>query len=126
MNIVLDIDGTITRCPAFFRVLARSIRDNGGKVYIVTSRSTLDGVKDLTRKELNSYRIEFDELIIISDKAQYQVHCPHDDLDWYEKYLWQKVAFCLNRNVKIVFEDDSRVISLFEKYAPDIQVFQVK
>ena len=127
MNIALDIDSTITRTPGFFSMLSRSVRQAGGKVYIVTSRSNADGVEVQTRKELASYAIEFDNLVIIADSGgQKQITCPHENLDWYQKYLWQKVKVCLDYNVRIVFEDDPKVISLFEEHAPDIQVFQVK
>ena len=127
MNIALDIDGTITKNPEFFSVLSQAIRQAGGKVYIVTSRSNADGVEVQTRKELASYAIEFDNLVIIADSGgQKQITCPHENLDWYQKYLWQKVAVCLDYNVGIVFEDDPKVISLFKEHAPDIQVFQVR
>ena len=127
MNIALDIDSTITRTPGFFSMLSRSVRQAGGKVYIVTSRSNADGVEDQTRKELAAYGIEFDDLVIIADSGgKEQITCPDEDLDWYKKYLWQKVRVCLDYNVRIVFEDDPKVISLFKEHAPDIQVFQVK
>ena len=127
MNIALDIDGTITRTPGFFSMLSRSVRQAGSKVYIVTSRSNAGGVEVQTRKDLALYGIEFDDLVIIADGGgNEQITCPHEDLDWYQKYLWQKVAVCLDYNVRVVFEDDPKVISLFEKHAPDIQVFQVK
>jgi len=127
MNIALDIDGTITKNPEFFSVLSQAIRQAGGKVYIFTSRSNADGVEVQTRKELDLYGIEFDDLVIIADGGgNEQITCPHEDLDWYKKYLWQKVKVCLDHNVHVVFEDDPKVISLFEEHAPDIQVFQVR
>ena len=104
MNIALDIDGTITRNPGFFSVLSQAVRQAGGKVYIVTSRSNADGVEVQTRKELAAYGIEFDDLVIIADSGgQEQIMCPHENLDWYQKYLWQKVWVCLDYNVRIVF-----------------------
>jgi hypothetical protein len=127
MNIALDIDGTITKNPGFFSLLSQSVRRAGGRVYIVTSRGNADGVEEQTRQELASYGLEFDALFIIADSGgQEQIACPHENLDWYQKYLWQKVRVCLDHNVHIVFDDDPKVVSLFEKYAPDIQVFQVR
>lgn len=128
MNIALDIDGTITKHPEFFAIVSRSIRASGGKVFIVTSRSNSNEVKVETQKELKSYGISFDELIIISDGKTEQKPCPHDkleELDWYQKYLYQKVTVCLEHEVAIVFEDDQKVIDLFKMYAPDIQVMKV-
>jgi len=125
MNIALDIDGTITKQPKFFAILSRAVRQSGGKVYVVTSRADSAGVRAETQKELKSYGIAYDELFIIPDAGREQIPCPHGDLDWYQKYLWQKVAVCLEHGVAIVFEDDDKVIELFKRYAPDIQVFRV-
>ena len=126
MNIALDIDDTITKSPSFFSLLSRSVRREGCRIYIITSRSNVDSVKEQTRQELLSYGVEFDELHVISNKDTGHVSCPYEELDWYQKYLWQKVSFCLDKAVSIVFEDDQKVIDLFKKYAPNIQVFQVR
>lgn len=126
MNIALDIDGTITKCPKFFAFLSRSVRGTGGKVYIITSRSSVAGVKELSQQELTSLGVEFDDLFIISNDKQNQILCPHGNLDWYQKYLWQKVSVCIDHKVCIVFEDDPKVVALFEEFAPDIQVFHVR
>jgi hypothetical protein len=125
MNVALDIDGTITAKPEFFAVLSKAIRANGGKVIIVTSRSNTTEVKAQTRRELRGYGIAFDELVVIADAAGDRLPCPHGDLDWYQQYLWQKVAVCVERGVTIIFEDDEKVIALFKRFAPDVQVFQL-
>ena len=126
MNIALDIDGTITQAPEFFCSLSRSVRKDGGKILIITSRANDPLVAEKTREELQLYGVDYDELFIIPDKREYMIPCPHDHIDWYRKYLWQKVRLCLDHNVTVVFEDDSKVIALFGEFAPDIQVFQVQ
>jgi hypothetical protein len=126
MNIALDIDGTITVYPEFFAILSRAIRAAGGKVYIITSRSDDEAAREQTRQELAFLRVEFDDLFIIPGGRQGQIPCPHSKLDWDQKYLWQKVNICLDHKVSIVFEDDPKVIALFEEFAPNIQVFQVR
>jgi len=126
MNIALDIDGTISERPEFFAVLSRAVRSAGGKVYVITSRTKTRDVETLTRRELKSYGVEFDALHIIPDAPQDRIPCPHSGLDWYQQYLWQKVVVCLTHNVSIVFEDDPKVIDLFKKHAPEIQVFRVE
>lgn len=125
MNIALDIDGTITRQPKFFAVLSRAVRASGGKVFIVTSRADTQEVRALTRREMDSYKVEYDELVVIADSEQARAACPHGELDWYQRYLWQKVSACLNRKVTIVFEDDEKVAELFRRYAPRVDVFLV-
>ena len=83
MNIALDIDGTITKNPRFFSILSQAVRQDGGKVYIVTSRGNTNDSRVQTEKELTSYGIEFDDLVIIADSAgKEQIMCPHEDLDW--------------------------------------------
>lgn len=124
MRVALDIDGTITEKPEFFSLLSRAVRREGGMVIVVTSRLGTPEAEKETRKELLAWKIEFDELIFLPPAGDpRRLTCPHEGLDWYEKYLWQKVKVCLDRSVDLVFEDDPKVISIFEKYAPAIRVF---
>ncbi len=125
MKITLDIDGTITVNPEFFALLSRAVRRDGGRIYVVTSRLGTPESERETRRELDNWKIEFDELIFIPASGDPgQIPCPHQDLDWYQKYLWQKVSICLDRGVGLVFEDDPKVIALFEKHAPAIRIFR--
>ena len=124
MNVGIDIDGTITRAPELFAILSRAVRAAGGRVYIVTSRADAPGVREATRRELKGYGVEWDELVIIPDGKD-RIPCPHEELDWYRKYLWQKVCICLERNVSVVFEDDAKVIDLFKRFAPGIVAFHL-
>ena len=120
----LDVDDTITEAPEFFALLTKAVRRAGGRVCIVTSRGNLPAVVEATREELEDYGVEFDEIHIIPDKVDEYISCPHDELDWYQKYLWQKVTICEARKVKVLFDDDPKVARLFARYAPGIQVFQ--
>ncbi len=125
MNIALDIDGTITQQPELFAVLSRAVRAAGGRIYIITSRADTSDVRTLTQQELKNYGIDYDDLLIIPDADRDRFPCPHDELDWYQKYLWQKVYLCLEHNITIVFDDEGKVVDLFKKYAPHITLFQV-
>jgi hypothetical protein len=126
MNVAFDIDGTISRRPDFFAILSRAIRSDGGKVFVVTSRSSNAEVERQTRRELRSWGVQLDELVIIPDGDRDRMPCPHAGLDWYRQYLWQKVSVCLDRDVAIVFEDDIKVVELFKVYAPHVHVFRVE
>lgn len=123
MNIALDIDGTITKTPEFFSLLARSVRNSGGKIIVVTSRMNTPEARDATDGELKEYGVEHDELFILPNAGQLQIECPHDELDDYSQYLWQKISICIDHEIDIVFEDDPLVIELFKTYAPHIHVF---
>lgn len=125
MIVALDIDGTITANPPFFATLSRAIIREGGKVLIVSSRANTYEVRCSTAAELVGYGIEYTELFLIDDIEAAAERCPHKDLNWWEKYLWQKVDICVRNKVGILFEDDAQVIDLMKKLTPDIQVFTV-
>jgi hypothetical protein len=120
MNVALDTDGTITAMPSLFAVLSCAVRAFRGKVIIVTSQANTPEVRDVTRRELRGYGVEFDDLFVIPDGTD-RIPCPHSDLCTYEQYLWQKVAVCLDRGVDVVFEDDEN----FRRFAPGIRTFRV-
>lgn len=124
MNIALDIDDTITRAPLFFSTLARAVRSAGGRVHILSSRTASPGVLAISAKELRDWGIEFDTIYLLPGSAEAATRCPHADLDWYQKYIWQKVDYCLTHNVAIHFDDELKVIELFRRYAPQIVVFR--
>jgi len=124
MIIALDIDDTITARLEFFSVLSCS--PGVKRVLIVSSRSNLEEVKQETRRELARYNIRFDVLHLLEGHEVAGKQCPHAELDWHQKYLWQKVDFCLRNQVSVVFEDDEKTIALFRKYAPAITVMQVR
>lgn len=126
MNLALDIDGTITRIPALFAALSRAVRAEGGKVIVVTSRSNTDSVRRTTIRELRGCGVENDGLIIIPDAPRERMPCPHEELDQYQQYLWQKVAVCLDHEVDVVFEDDAKTVDLFKRFAQGIAVFHLR
>ena len=126
MNICLDIDGTITEDPKFFSLLSNTIKASGGKVFIVTSRTPCHETDVITREELEEFGIVYDDLWVLPDRREAERTCPHSELDWYQKYIFQKVAYCKNKNVDVYFEDEDKVIDLFRRFLPSVRVFQVK
>lgn len=123
MNIAIDIDDTITALPALFAALTRAPEVN--RVIIVSSRSNRAEVREHTERELAELYISYDRLYLLGSYEEAQANCPHDELDWHQKYLWQKVDICLKEGIDIVFEDDEKVLALFQRFAPAIQLFQV-
>lgn len=119
-SVGLDIDGTITENPRFFTQLARTTRAAGHAVHVVSSRSP-SGASE-TREELRHLGLEFDHLFLLPDFGGAITACPHPDLSWYERYLWQKVNYCHDRNLGVFYDDDPRVLALFARFAPDIQI----
>ena len=125
MNAAFDIDDTIKKDPKFFSMMSKTIRDNGGRVIIMTTRTDDRAVRKHTQEELKSYDVVYDELILLPNSGSpNQEQCPHEHLDWYQRYLWQKVKLCLDNDVNIVFDDDIKTVDLFKSLAPHILVFQ--
>ncbi len=122
MNVAFDIDDTITAMPAFFALLSACIAKEVGRVIIVSSRSNTPSTVTATRRELDRYGIRYDHLYLLDGFERASTHCPHQDLDWHSRYLWQKIDICLCESIDLLFEDDARVISLAKRYAPGIKV----
>ncbi len=125
MKVCFDIDGTITAHPEFFSLLSHAVRRAGGEVYVVTSRTRTVETKRATREELRELGIEYDHLYILHDRSEAERICPFNNLDWYEKYIFQKTIYCKANRVDIYFDDEEKVISLFRQFLPEVQVFQV-
>ena len=124
MKIGLDIDNTITRCPYFFSMLTHSIKKQGGTVHIVSSRTDVSEVLDKTREEMREFDVLYDHIYLLPEGETARGRCPHTDLDWYQKYIWQKVEYCINNGIDVYFDDEEKVSELFARYAPKIQFFK--
>ena len=114
----LDIDGTIAAAPALFARLSQFVRDSGGRVVVITSRS-LQAQKE-TVVELAGYGLDYSALHFLPSIDEGARLCPHRDLDWFQRYLWAKVAIAEDCGVTDFVDDDPRVIDLFSRFAPQI------
>src|ERR1035437_1063053 len=99
----LDIDGTITAAPKLFAEISTHCREHDGQVHIVTSRSEA-GRKE-TIEELHGYGVTFDAIHFIGEMSRANDDCPHKELDWFQRYLWQKVAYAKQQGL-VHFVDD--------------------
>jgi len=125
MNVCLDVDNTITENPKFFSLLSHAVKDSGGRVHIVTSRTRTPKTMDATRKELSEIGIAYDHLFMLHDQAEADRICPFNDLDWYQRFIFQKTVYCRSNHIDVYFDDEEKVIDLFRRFLPEIQVFQV-
>jgi hypothetical protein len=71
MKIAIDIDGVITEYPDFFRQFSQSMTESGADIYIITNRDPTTRAEIL--EELREYAIDFNELVITANKAEYIV-----------------------------------------------------
>jgi hypothetical protein len=118
IRIGLDIDGVITADPNRFADLSKRLIELTADVRIVTSRSA-QSRKD-TEQELEKYGVNYSELYLLPAISQAQSLCPHTRLNWFEKYLWQKVDYALTWNLTHFVDDDAAVEKLFVMFAPSI------
>lgn len=118
----LDIDGVITASPGIFSSLSSRWKSEGKIVHIVSSRSDQIGARQATIKELHTLGITYDHFYLLPSIQVAQQCCPHHSLDWYQKYLWQKVDYCLNHKIGHFYDDDAKVIELFHLFAPEIRI----
>ena len=120
LRLGLDIDETITAAPELFAEVSRTCRLNDGQVHIVTSRSALG--RSETVEELSGYGVQFDALFFLPEMSRANSDCPHKELDWFRRYLWQKVAYAKQHGLMHFVDDDPKVISLFNQFAPEIVI----
>jgi len=123
MRIALDMDDTITAIPRLFEALGASSLVE--RCIVVTSRTNEPEARKVTEQELRALKVRCDRLYMLESYEYADNACPHDELDWHEKFLWQKVDICLREQVNLVFEDDVKVIRLLRRFAPKIRVIQV-
>lgn len=94
MKIAVDLDGTISEYPEFFKVFTKAMCEGGCKIYVVTDRPP--GTEDVVAYELQRYGITYDEIKITSEKSQYilkeGIKVLFDDVDQYFLDLPAEVA----------------------------------
>lgn len=118
MRLGLDIDNTITADPRFFARIAAHWRLSCGEVHVVTTRN--DQGRSGTLDQLRRLGIPFDAIHFLPRMDPDRAFDGPTGLDWYQRYLYGKVAYCLGHGITHVVDDDSKVLSLFCNHAPDI------
>jgi len=85
MKIAVDLDGTISEYPEFFKMFTKAMMQAGCKIYILTDRPP--GSEDIVAEELRGYGITYDVIKITSEKSQYilkeGIKVLFDDVDEY-------------------------------------------
>lgn len=96
MTTAFDIDGTITRQPAFFSLISQALVKAGHRVLIITFRDDIE----VTEYDLREWGIAYDKLICWSMEQFNDT----DDAD-----AW-KATVCRRYGVEVLFEDDPDVL----------------
>ena len=119
----LDIDDTITAHPRAFAEMTREAADRNVPVVVITSRS--EAGRPETIVQLRELGIRYGQMHFLPAMSFAEQHCPHRELDWYQRYLWFKVHFAQQEGVTHFYDDDPKVEALFLRYAPEIVFNQV-
>ena len=93
-KIAVDLDGTISEYPQFFKLFTKAMSQAGCKIYILTDRPP--GTEEMVAEQLQSYGITYDVVKITSQKSKYilkeGIAALYDDTDQYFVDLPAEVA----------------------------------
>lgn len=94
IKVGVDLDGTISEYPWFFKLFTRVMAQAGCKIYVITDR--VPGTEAEVDAELEKYGITYHVLEITSAKARYildeGISVLFDDVDDYFLELPEEVA----------------------------------
>jgi len=94
MKIAVDLDGTISEYPEFFKGFCKAMREAGCRIYVVTDRP--EGMEEAVAEQLEGYGVTYDEIKITGEKSRYIVkegiEVLFDDMDHYFADLPAEVA----------------------------------
>jgi len=94
IKIAVDLDGTISEYPEFFKLFTKAMSQAGCKIYIVTDRPP--GTEKNVTEQLQSYGITYETIEITGQKSEYilkeGIGVLFDDVDDYFVDLPAEVA----------------------------------
>ncbi len=94
MKIAVDLDGTISEFPEYFKLFTKAMSQAGCKIYVITDKPP--GTEALVAEQLQGYGITYDVIKITSWKSQYilkeGITVLFDDIDRYFLDLPPEVA----------------------------------
>ena len=93
-KIAVDLDGTISEYPEFFKLFTKAMSQAGCRIYILTDRPP--GTEEMVAEQLQSYGITYDVMKITREKSDYilkeGIGVLFDDVDQYFLDLPAEVA----------------------------------
>ncbi len=94
IKIAIDLDGTISEYPEFFKLFTKAMSQVGCQIYVITDKAS--GSEPLVAEQLQSYGITYDVIEITSQKSKYilkeGIAVLFDDMDHYFVDLPPEVA----------------------------------
>jgi hypothetical protein len=77
LKFAFDVDGVISEMPEFFSAITKALKKAGHQVFIVTDFD--EHFREFREQELRDYHVEYDELVITSDKERF---CSKNSIDY--------------------------------------------
>ncbi len=77
LKLAFDVDGVITEMPEFYSAITHALKAQGHTVIVLTDFD--EYFRDQRVRELASYNIAYDELVITAEKKQY---CIDNNIDY--------------------------------------------
>ena len=99
MKIAVDLDGTISEYPEFFRLFTKAMSQAGCKIYVVTDRPP--GAEQIVSEQLKGYGITYDVIEITG----------------------RKDTFILKEGITVLFDD---VDDYFVDLPAEVAVFKIR
>lgn len=99
MKIAVDLDGTISEFPQYFKLFTKAMSQAGCRIYVITDKPP--GTEDMVAEQLKDYGITYDVIKITRQKSQY----------------------ILNEGITVMFDDIDRY---FLDLPPEVAVFKVR
>jgi len=94
MKIAVDLDGTISEYPQFFKLITKAMSQAGCRIYVVTDRPS--GTEEQVSEQLQGYGITYDVIEITGRKDKFilkeGITVLFDDTDEYFLDLPAEVA----------------------------------
>jgi len=94
IKIAVDLDGTISEYPEFFKLFTKAMSQADCQIYILTDRPA--GTEEQVADQLRGYDITYETIKITSQKSQYileeGISVLFDDMDHYFMDLPAEVA----------------------------------
>ena len=112
MKVAIDIDGVIDRIPEFLSFLSNHLLSEGHEVIILTSRANEGDVISKSLLEVKNAGINFSGYYFLPDVSKRIGDMIPQDLNWFEKQIWQKAEYCQNNDIDLFFEDDQKTAQI--------------
>jgi hypothetical protein len=121
-TVQIDIDGTITRMPGFYKWLTESLRRDGHSVLIASSRTTSPENDKITAKELAEMGVVYDKMILSPELNNLDKSRLPADMNPGESLYVYKLIVAQDEKTTILIDDCGVTAGLFQRHLPNVEI----